>query len=42
MFNEISSSIIKCNWSYFLIELFNCLELNDDKYLQLSGIKRLE
>jgi hypothetical protein len=30
------------NWSYFLIKLFNQFELNDGKYLQLNGIKRLK
>jgi hypothetical protein len=40
--NEISSSIINCNWSYFLTKLFNHFELNDGKYLQLSGIEVFE
>jgi len=40
--NEISSSTINCNWSYFLTKLSNHFELNDGKYLQLNGIERLE
>ncbi len=40
--NEISSSTMNYNWSYFLIKLSNHFELNDGKSLQLSGIKILE
>jgi len=40
--NEISSSIINYNWSYFLTELLNFFEFNDGKSLQLSGIQRPE
>jgi hypothetical protein len=39
--NEISSSTINCNWSYFLTKLSNHCELNDGKSLQLIGIKYL-
>ncbi len=40
--NEISSSIINYNWSYFLTKLSNCSKLNDGKSLQLRGIERIE
>ncbi len=41
-FNEISFNNINFIWSYLLVKLFNCFKLNDGKFLQLSGIKRLE
>jgi hypothetical protein len=40
--NEILSNTINYNWSYFLTKLSIFYELDDSKYLQLSGIEGLE